>query len=125
MQAPKELVPGTREACNKGNICVAKTSPPDVHKAYLEQFQTDFSLFLRCRAQEMVPGGHMLLINNHGQHQEQRSPFCIWEFVGLKLNEIVSEVRIKLLIFLSSLNFLSILITTSYVADLILITGLD
>ncbi|KAJ6670057.1 S-ADENOSYL-L-METHIONINE:CARBOXYL METHYLTRANSFERASE FAMILY PROTEIN [Salix viminalis] len=47
---------------NKGNIYVAKTSPPGVHKAYLNQFEKDFTAFLRCRSEEMIPGGCMGLI---------------------------------------------------------------
>ncbi|KAB5527741.1 hypothetical protein DKX38_021588 [Salix brachista] len=46
---------------NKGNIYLAKTSPPGVHKAYLNQFEKDFTAFLRSRSEEMIPGGHMVL----------------------------------------------------------------
>ncbi|KAG6737434.1 hypothetical protein POTOM_058955 [Populus tomentosa] len=41
---------------NKGNIYMAKASPPNVFKAYLEQFQKDFSLFLRLRSEEIIQG---------------------------------------------------------------------
>ncbi|KAA8547402.1 hypothetical protein F0562_003734 [Nyssa sinensis] len=39
---------------NKGNIYMASTSPPSVLKAYYEQFQRDFSVFLKCRSEELV-----------------------------------------------------------------------
>ncbi|KAK4416129.1 Benzoate carboxyl methyltransferase [Sesamum alatum] len=46
---------------NKENIYMARTSPPEVFKAYAKQFQTDFSTFLSLRAQEMIAGGRMVL----------------------------------------------------------------
>nr|GMD75927.1 salicylate carboxymethyltransferase-like [Ipomoea batatas] len=39
---------------NKGNIRVVASSPPSVVKAYHEQFECDFSNFLKCRAKELV-----------------------------------------------------------------------
>ncbi|KAJ0014845.1 hypothetical protein Pint_20366 [Pistacia integerrima] len=59
-EAPKAM--GSKpELINKGNICVAKTSPPTVFKAYNQQFNRDFSMFLKSRAEELVPGGRMVL----------------------------------------------------------------
>ncbi|KAK7841246.1 salicylate/benzoate carboxyl methyltransferase [Quercus suber] len=46
---------------NKGNIYIAKSSPPNVFKAYMDQFHTDFSMFLCSRAKEILPGGRMIL----------------------------------------------------------------
>ncbi|KAL8490452.1 hypothetical protein ACS0TY_025594 [Phlomoides rotata] len=46
---------------NKGKIYISKTSPDCVAKAYLSQFQKDFFLFLRSRAEEVVPAGRMVL----------------------------------------------------------------
>eukprot|EP00261_Vitis_vinifera_P033133 XP_019074376.1 PREDICTED: salicylate carboxymethyltransferase-like [Vitis vinifera] len=56
---PKEL--GTGQVMNEGNICIAKTSPPGVFKAYYEQFERDLTLFLESRAEEIAAGGGMLL----------------------------------------------------------------
>ncbi|XP_028767896.1 theobromine synthase 2-like [Neltuma alba] len=42
---------------DKGNIYVTSISPPSCAK----QFKEDFTLFLRSRSQELVPGGGMLL----------------------------------------------------------------
>ncbi|XP_030509874.2 probable caffeine synthase MTL2 isoform X2 [Cannabis sativa] len=53
-KVPKGLVDDqTGEAHNKGNIYISKTSPPVVFKSYLDQFQIDFTNFLRCRSEEM------------------------------------------------------------------------
>ncbi|GMI80543.1 hypothetical protein like AT3G11480 [Hibiscus trionum] len=92
-KAPTELVTKTGTSLNKENICVAKTSPPAVFEAYLEQFQRDFAVFLRCRADEVVPGGRMLLTTMGSI--KSNDPLTIWEFVGLKLNEMVVEGLIE------------------------------
>ncbi|KAE8672853.1 putative CCCH-type zinc finger family protein [Hibiscus syriacus] len=89
-KAPKELVTKTGAALNKGNICVAKTSPPAVFEAYLKQFKRDFAHFLQCRADEIVPGGCMLLTTMGSI--KSSDPLTMWEFVGLKLHDMVSEV---------------------------------
>ncbi|KAM3695357.1 hypothetical protein ACJW31_07G125500 [Castanea mollissima] len=88
-EVPKGLVSQTGEALNKGNICIAKTSPPAVFKAYLDQFQRDFTLFLKSRAEELVPGGCMVL-TTMGSNKSV-DPLSIWEVVGLKLNDMVLE----------------------------------
>ncbi|KAM7273400.1 hypothetical protein ACFE04_028064 [Oxalis oulophora] len=46
---------------NKGNIYMAKNSPPHVFQAYLKQYQKDFFLLLSLRAKEMVSDGRMVL----------------------------------------------------------------
>ncbi|PIA25049.1 hypothetical protein AQUCO_13000001v1 [Aquilegia coerulea] len=46
---------------NKGNVYLARTSPSNVYKAYAEQFNRDFSVFLSLRSIEMVIGGCMVI----------------------------------------------------------------
>ncbi|KAG2262532.1 hypothetical protein Bca52824_069611 [Brassica carinata] len=46
---------------NKMNVYITGSSPPGEHKAYLNQFQTDFTIFLRMRSEEMVSNGRMVL----------------------------------------------------------------
>ncbi|PON98213.1 SAM dependent carboxyl methyltransferase [Trema orientale] len=89
-KVPKGLVSEAGEALNKGNLCIAKTSPPEVHKAYFEQFQRDFTLFLKSRAEELVPGGGVVLTILGSM--KSNDPLNIWEFIGLKLNDMVLEV---------------------------------
>ncbi|KAM2903235.1 hypothetical protein COP2_003068 [Malus domestica] len=55
-EAPKGLMTKEGEGLNKKNICIAKTSPYAVYKLYFEQFKKDFTVFLRSRAEELVPG---------------------------------------------------------------------
>ncbi|XP_030509875.2 S-adenosyl-L-methionine:benzoic acid/salicylic acid carboxyl methyltransferase 1-like [Cannabis sativa] len=89
-KVPKGLVDDqTGEAHNKGNIYISKTSPAMVFKSYLDQFQIDFTNFLRYRSEEMVSGGIMILtflgsIQSH-------SPKSIYEILGRTLNGMVKE----------------------------------
>ncbi|MBA0874657.1 hypothetical protein Goshw_020188 [Gossypium schwendimanii] len=56
------MVPGRVE--NKRNVYIAKSSPPNVSKAYFEQFRDDFSRVLRFRSEEMITGGRILLLTS-------------------------------------------------------------
>ncbi|XWS42094.1 hypothetical protein CRYUN_Cryun17cG0139100 [Craigia yunnanensis] len=82
---------------NKGNIYMASTSPPDVLKAYYEQFQKDFSLFLKCRSEELVAGGRMVLTFLGRRSDDPSSKECcyIWELLAMALNDMVFEGLIE------------------------------
>ncbi|XP_019166103.1 PREDICTED: salicylate carboxymethyltransferase-like [Ipomoea nil] len=74
---------------NKGNICMATASPPSVIMLYYDQFEQDFSTFLKCRSIELVKNGRMVL-TMLGRQSE--GPFChIWELLALALNDMVAE----------------------------------
>ncbi|KAL4387150.1 hypothetical protein GQ457_09G025510 [Hibiscus cannabinus] len=40
---------------NKGNVYMARSSPPNVFKAYADQFQRDLTKFLSLRSKEIIP----------------------------------------------------------------------
>ncbi|KAI9111284.1 hypothetical protein K1719_017696 [Acacia pycnantha] len=82
---------------NKGNICMASTSPLDVRNSYYHQFQRDFSLFLKCRARELVEGGRMVLtLLGRGTSGPSISAcFYAWELLVEALNDMVLEGIIK------------------------------
>ncbi|XP_059623617.1 S-adenosyl-L-methionine:benzoic acid/salicylic acid carboxyl methyltransferase 3-like [Cornus florida] len=82
---------------NKGNIYMASSSPPGVLKAYYEQFQRDFSVFLKCRSEEMVRGGRMALTILGRKSEDPSSKECcyIWELLAMALREMVSEGLIE------------------------------
>ncbi|KAM6554829.1 hypothetical protein CsatB_015591 [Cannabis sativa] len=89
-KVPKGLVDDqTGEAHNKGNIYISKTSPAVVFKSYLDQFQIDFTNFLRCRSEEMVSGGIMIL--TFIGSIESDSLNNIYEILGRTLNDMVKE----------------------------------
>ncbi|XP_061360960.1 S-adenosyl-L-methionine:benzoic acid/salicylic acid carboxyl methyltransferase 3-like [Gastrolobium bilobum] len=82
---------------NEGNIYMASTSPLNVFKAYYEQFQRDFSLFLKCRAEELVEGGRMVLTFLGRRSDDPSSKECcyIWELMAMALNDMVLQGIIK------------------------------
>lgn len=79
---------------NKGNIYLAKTSPPNVFKAYLEQYQSDFSFFLKCRSEELVEGGGLVvtLIGRIGEDPVYKDCCAVWETMAMGLNDMVKQV---------------------------------
>ncbi|OAY60783.1 S-adenosyl-L-methionine:benzoic acid/salicylic acid carboxyl methyltransferase 2 [Manihot esculenta] len=79
---------------NKGNIYIGSSSPLSVLKAYYRQFQRDFSLFLNCRADELVAGGRMVLTFLGRRSPDPSSKECchyIWELLAMVLNNMVLE----------------------------------
>lgn len=82
---------------NKGNIYRASTSPPQVLKAYYEQFERDFSLFLKSRSQELVPGGRMVLTfrGRESNDPASKESTYIWDLLAIGLKEMTSEGIIK------------------------------
>lgn len=72
-----------------------KDKPSCVHKTYLNQFEKDFTAFLRSRSEEMIPGGCMVLTifgrDENIDSSVKHSP-TIREFFGMMLNDMVLEV---------------------------------
>ncbi|XP_021308636.1 benzoate O-methyltransferase isoform X3 [Sorghum bicolor] len=60
-QVPEELHARNGTPLNKDNIYITKTTPSSVVKCFQEQFNKDFSLFLKLRHEELVYGGKMVL----------------------------------------------------------------
>ncbi|KAL7158301.1 hypothetical protein ABFS83_02G133200 [Erythranthe nasuta] len=57
----EDEIPQGLEKNNKENICIATTSPPQVFEAYSNQFERDFTTFLKLRGEELRGGGRMVL----------------------------------------------------------------
>ena len=78
---------------------MASSSPPSVLKAYFEQFQSDFSMFLRCRSEELVEEGSMVLTFLGRRCDDPSSKECcyIWGLLAVALNDMVAEVHILFL----------------------------
>lgn len=71
------------------------TDPKSVLETYYRQFQKDFSTFLRCRAEELVIGGRMVITTpvRTGEDSSNKE----WnknglEFFAVALNSMVAEV---------------------------------
>ncbi|KAI4297272.1 hypothetical protein L6164_037166 [Bauhinia variegata] len=91
-QVPKGLTSSVIPL-NKGNIYVTETSTPAVMRAYMEQFQEDFKLFLRLRSEELVQeGGMVLTFIGRLETDELISPF---DLIGMTLHDMVLEAIIE------------------------------
>ncbi|KAK9283861.1 hypothetical protein L1049_012115 [Liquidambar formosana] len=92
-QVPAGLTSKEGLPLNKGKIYISKTSPPEVRKAYLAQFQEDFNLFLSCRSEEMVPNGRAVLIL-HGRKfadPSSKEGCYTWEIIAEAISHLVSQ----------------------------------
>ncbi|KAF7810925.1 7-methylxanthosine synthase 1-like [Senna tora] len=91
-QVPKGLI---GRGLNKGNIYIAKTSPPSVWKAYCEQFEQDFKLFLTHRSLELVKGGGMVLTLLGRSLDEDEEPISTFGLIGKALHDMVLENKVE------------------------------
>ncbi|KAI3895749.1 hypothetical protein MKW98_025540 [Papaver atlanticum] len=91
-------VPQGIEKINKGNVYMVESSPPSVVEAYLNQFERDFELFLKCRSEEVVKGGRMVLTTS-GRANDVRpcsKEHClVWELVANILSDMLSQGKIE------------------------------
>ncbi|WCJ37374.1 S-adenosyl-L-methionine-dependent methyltransferases superfamily protein [Euphorbia peplus] len=92
-QVPYGLVSKSGIPLNNGNICIDKSSPKRVQKAYLNQFKRDLMNFLRSRSEEMVSGGHIVLTF---MAKSDQNPNCkygceVWQLMGNALKDMVDE----------------------------------
>lgn len=94
---PSGLYDKDGKSLNKGRLYIAKSSSPEVSKAYNDQFQEDFSLFLRSRSQEVLPGGRMVLIflAREGQSHVDRGNSFFWELLSRAFATLVSQGKAK------------------------------
>ncbi|KAL8200427.1 hypothetical protein R6Q57_011766 [Mikania cordata] len=81
------------EEINKGNIYLSSTTPESVSRAYFEQFQTDFMGFLRCRSEEMMGGGRMVLTLAGRTTDDAREDesYHLWRPLAMALQDMVFE----------------------------------
>ncbi|XP_056168959.1 1,3,7-trimethyluric acid N-methyltransferase CkTcS-like [Syzygium oleosum] len=78
---------------NKGRIYISKTNPSVAKEAYLAQFRADFSTFWKCRGEEMVDNGRLVLILNGREDKDSASTdgYFFWEKLGEAIADLVSE----------------------------------
>nr|QCF60516.1 perillic acid O-methyltransferase [Salvia dorisiana] len=90
-------VPEGVEKWNKEEIYIGSGSPAPVINAYYSQFRLDFDTFLKCRSEEVVGGGAMVLTILGRKSENAASKECcyIWELLALSLKEMVSEGAIE------------------------------
>ncbi|XP_058097328.1 S-adenosyl-L-methionine:benzoic acid/salicylic acid carboxyl methyltransferase 2-like [Magnolia sinica] len=92
-----QVPPALENGLNKGNIYIANDSPPAVIKAYWEQYESDFSLFLKLRSEEVRSGGRMVLtIIGRKSPDPSKGECChLWKLLAQALMSMVSQGIIK------------------------------
>lgn len=92
-QAPSGLYSPEGKGINKGTIYISETSPREVGKAYLGQFERDLTQFLKCRSQEVVPNGLMLLTFRGRPSSSDLATWHPWELklLSLSISSLVSK----------------------------------
>lgn len=95
VKVPEGLISEKGVPVNRGNIYPTITSPPSVHKAYLDQFEKDFTKFLSLRSEELITEGRMILTLRGNQSKDESfnnyRPIFL-ELIGSALHEMVLEV---------------------------------
>ncbi|RZC66453.1 hypothetical protein C5167_010142 [Papaver somniferum] len=93
-KVPPAIYGDRNRSINKGNIYVCESSPAIVSKAYLSQFQDDFSVFLQSRSDELVVGGRMVLIllgRKESDHCNERGNAFLWALFAKAMTLLVSQ----------------------------------
>ncbi|KAK8998915.1 hypothetical protein V6N11_070098 [Hibiscus sabdariffa] len=80
---------------NKGNVYMARSSPPNVFKAYADQFQKDFTKFLSFRSKEMIPQGRMVLAFLARKSADPSNEDYGWELFAKSLVDLVAEGTVE------------------------------
>ncbi|XP_026393595.1 salicylate carboxymethyltransferase-like [Papaver somniferum] len=90
-------VPQGIEQSNKGNLYISKSSPPSVVEAYLEQFNTDFMVFLKCRSVELVDGGRMVLTLSGRRNSDPTSKECcsVWDLLVTAFKDMITKGMVE------------------------------
>ncbi|KAJ6800411.1 anthranilate O-methyltransferase 3-like [Iris pallida] len=92
-QVPQRLHNSPSSPLNKGNIYIAEASPQIVVDLYLEQFQKEFSTFLRLRYKELVLSGRMVLtfLGRRSSHARYGELSKFWGLLSDAMNDMVLE----------------------------------
>ena len=88
---------------NKMSVYITGSSLPSEHKAYLNQFQKDFTTFLRMRYEEVVSNGRMVLtlIGRKTLDDPLYRDCCHWlTLLSDSLRDLVFEVKKSLDIYI-------------------------
>ncbi|GMI70211.1 hypothetical protein like AT3G21950 [Hibiscus trionum] len=80
---------------NKGNVYMARSSPPNVFQAYANQFQNDFTNFLNLRSKEIIPQGCMVLTCIGRKNPNPSMEDYGWEVLAKSLFDLVAQGVVK------------------------------
>ncbi|XP_018490017.1 salicylate/benzoate carboxyl methyltransferase-like [Raphanus sativus] len=83
------------EKLENDNVFITNTSSQSAYKAYLNQFQRDFTMFLRLRSEEVVSNGRMVLTfigrNTLNNDPLYRDCCHLWSLLSKSLHDLVFE----------------------------------
>ncbi|RWW39017.1 hypothetical protein BHE74_00055693, partial [Ensete ventricosum] len=93
LQVPPGLVDINGRPINKGNLYISNTSPPAVTLAYFEQFQKEFSIFLKSRSAELHLGGRMVvaMLGRTTDDHSDKSTRVLWEVLDQSFAIMISQ----------------------------------
>ncbi|KAE8713392.1 Jasmonate O-methyltransferase [Hibiscus syriacus] len=96
-QVPAGLQTNALKHVNKGKLYISQSSPRCVMDAYSLQFQNDFSLFIKSRSQELVPGGRMFLsfMGRRSADPTTEDSCYQWELLAQAIMSLAREGRIE------------------------------
>ncbi|CAN4083325.1 unnamed protein product [Withania somnifera] len=96
-RVPRGLYDEDGNSLNKNSIYISEYSPPGVSKAYFDQFQEDFSLFLQSRSDELVSGGKMVLIllGREGFNHVDRGNSFFWKILHQALTNLMTKGEVE------------------------------
>ncbi|XP_076934794.1 putative methyltransferase TCM_000336 [Bidens hawaiensis] len=94
---PQGLYDKDGRSINKGSFYISNSSSLQVSKAYFDQFQQDFPLFLQSRSKELVRGGRMVLIllGRRDQSHVDRGNSFLWELLSRSFATVVAKGEVK------------------------------
>ncbi|KAI3936928.1 hypothetical protein MKW92_013316 [Papaver armeniacum] len=87
----------TGNESHKGNVYIAKSSPPSVIEAYSKQFKKDFITFLKCRSEELIKRGRMVLTLLGRRSSDPTSKECcsLLELLSKALRDMVAKGMVE------------------------------
>ncbi|KAL3347149.1 hypothetical protein AABB24_021030 [Solanum stoloniferum] len=85
---PKELLDEKSPTWNKGRIHYVGASNVEIVNAYVAQFEKDMEMFFNARAEEIVPGGMMVLVTPFSGY------VCLLGFFGSSFMDMVNEEKL-------------------------------
>ncbi|KAL4568977.1 hypothetical protein LXL04_024603 [Taraxacum kok-saghyz] len=96
-KVPPGIYDNNGKSINKDSLYISKSSSPQVSKAYFDQFQEDFSLFLRSRSKEVLTGGRMVLIllGRRDRNHVDRGNSFLWELLARSFATLVFQGEVE------------------------------
>lgn len=96
-QVPEGLNGTGKTHQDKGDIYITKTMSPSIVKLFQQQFQKDFSLFLKLRYEELVFGGQIVLTFIGRKYEDvfNGEPNHLYGLIAQSLQSLVDEGLLK------------------------------